>query len=306
MKTLQSAAGSPGKPLTKALLLGDYFYLTKPRIVALLLLTTLVALFLSSTSLPSPALVVWTLLGGYFAAGGAGALNCALEGDIDHLMERTGKRAVAAGRIPAQHAFRFGLVLSFIAFVILATGTKLLAALLAMMGIVYYVLIYTHWLKRRTWLNIVIGGGAGAMPPLVGSAAATGSLTPLSLVLAGIIFLWSPPHFWTLALVKQKEYARANIPMLPLVAGSQATRKQIMLYSIGMVVLTLLLPVLSPVGGYYLLLAIPLNIIFLAYAHNTYRAETLATIRSFFRYTILYLAFLFIAIMMDHVLVQLI
>ncbi len=304
MKPIQSTVRSLGKPMSWQTLGLDYLSLTKPRVVVLLLLSTLVALFLDSTTLPPPGLLLGTLIGGYLAAGGAGALNCALEQDIDHIMSRTGKRPVAAGRIPPHYAFRFGMTLSLLAFFILAYGTTLFAALLAMLGIVYYVLIYTHWLKRRTWLNIVIGGGAGALPPLVGSAAITGSLTPLSLWLAAIIFFWSPPHFWSLALIKRREYASAGIPMLPVVAGTAATRRQIVGYALGMVLLTLLVPLFTSIGSFYLLLALPLNGLFLWHVKNMYRDDLLNPTRSLFRYTIVYLALLFAAMLVDRVLVQ--
>jgi protoheme IX farnesyltransferase len=304
MKTIQSTVRSLGKPMSWQTVCLDYLSLTKPRVVVLLLLSTVVALFLDSTTLPPLGLFVCTLIGGYLAAGGAGALNCALEQDIDHIMSRTGKRPVAAGRIPPHYAFRFGMTLSLLAFLILARWTTLFAAVLAMLGIGYYVLIYTHWLKRRTWLNIVIGGGAGALPPLVGSAAITGSLTPLSLWLAAIIFFWSPPHFWSLALIKRREYASACIPMLPVVAGTAATRRQIVGYSLGMVLLTLLVPLFTTIGSFYLLLALPLNGLFLWHVKNMYRDDLLNPTRSLFRYTIVYLALLFAAMLVDRVLVQ--
>jgi heme o synthase len=301
MKHLPTIAKVFRKPVHWHTTISDYISLTKPRIVLLLLLTTLVTMLLTDASGLLLERIVWTLLGGYFAASGAGALNCALEADIDRMMDRTGKRPVAAGRIAPHHAFRCGILLSLLAFIILANKTTLTAALLAILGVIYYVLIYTHWLKRRTWLNIVIGGGAGAMPPLVGSAAATGTLTSLSLLLAALIFLWSPPHFWSLALFRQKEYTRAGIPMLPVVAGQKKTRKHIIAYSIGTAILSLLLTPLSTIGLSYFILALPLNGLFIAKAWRVYQTTDLETTRSFFKYTILYLAFLFLAMIIDKI-----
>jgi protoheme IX farnesyltransferase len=306
MKTLPTVVSTPTKSVSWFCLFVDYLSLTKPRVVVLLLLSTLVALFLASATLPTLGLLLCTLVGGYLAAGGAGALNCALEQDIDLIMSRTGKRPVAAGRIHPTHAFRFGMTLSVLAFGILALGTTLLAALLALLGISYYVLIYTQWLKRRTWLNIVIGSGAGALPPLVGSAAATGTLTPLSLWLAAIIFFWSPPHFWSLALIKHKEYASAGIPMLPVVAGDVATRRQIVGYTIGMIILALLVPLFTTIGNFYLLLTMPLHGLFLWHVKMMYCADMLKAARSLFHYTIVYLGLLFVAMLLDRVLYQIV
>lgn len=301
MKLIQTTARSPRKPVAWRPLVADYVNLTKPRIVLLLLLSTLVAMLLVDDASPSLTLVFWTMVGGYFAAGGAGALNCALEGDIDQVMDRTGQRPVAAGRISSDHAFRFGMILSVLAFLILAYYTTIVAALLAMLGVVYYVLVYTHWLKRRTWLNIVIGGGAGALPPLVGSAAVTGSCTLLALVLAAIIFFWSPPHFWSLALVRQRDYALACVPMLPVVAGDHETRRQIIVYTLLTVIVSFLLIPFMVVGWGYAVLALLLNGIFLAKAWQVYRSVDRTLTRGFFRYTIVYLTLLFLAMILDKV-----
>ncbi len=279
--------------------LRDYMSLTKPRVLSLLLLTTLVAMILAHDGMPSFRLVFWTLLGGYLAAGGAGALNCALDCDIDRRMGRTGKRPVPEGRIAQRHAFWFGVGLSILAFVVLATYTTMLAAFLAIVGVLYYTVLYTRWLKRSSWYNVVIGGGAGALPPLVGWAAVNGSLTLPAYLLAMIIFYWTPVHFWTLALVKQEEYAHACVPMLPVVAGEQETRWQIMLYAIVTVALSLLLTPLGIMGPFYLLLAVLLNSIFIAYAWSVWRTGATKAIWSLYAYCLVYLALLFFAMVID-------
>lgn len=280
-------------------LLRDYISLTKPRVLSLLLLTTLVAMILADDGIPSFRLVFWTMLGGYLAAGGAGALNCALDCDIDRRMGRTGQRPVPGGRIAQHHAFWFGVGLSILAFVVLATYTTMLAAFLAITGVLYYTLLYTRWLKRSGWYNVVIGGGAGALPPLVGWAAVNGTLPLPAFLLAMIIFYWTPVHFWTLALVKQEEYAHACVPMLPVVAGEQETRWQIMLYAIVTVALSLLLTPLGIMGPFYLLLAVLLNSIFIAYAWNVWRDGDTKAVWSLYAYCLVYLALLFLAMVID-------
>lgn len=283
-------------------LLADYITLTKPRVISLLLVTTLAAMFITGEGLPSFALVCWTMLGGYLAAGGAGAINMAMEGDIDILMGRTGKRPVPSGRISPRRAFWFGVVLGVLSFVVLAVFTTWLAAVLAMVGLFYYTVIYTRWLKRATWHNIVIGGGAGAIPPLVGWAAVTGSLNLSAVILFLIIFYWTPPHFWALALVREKDYARAGVPMLPVVAGEQETRWQIWLYSLLMFFITLLLTPLGAMGWIYLALAIILGAVFLRYAWNVWRAGGQSNIWGLYKYSLLYLALLFGAMVLDRML----
>jgi protoheme IX farnesyltransferase len=283
-------------------LLADYISLTKPKVISLLLVTTLAAMFITGEGNPSLALVFWTMLGGYLAAGGAGAINCAFDSDIDLLMGRTGKRPVPSGRIPPRNAFWFGIALGVLAFVVLATFTTLLAAVLAIIGMIYYALVYTRWLKRATWHNIVIGGGAGAMPPLVGWAAVTGSLSLTPVRLFMIIFYWTPPHFWALALVKQKDYARAGVPMLPVVAGEAETRWQILLYSILMFALTLLLTPLQAMGWLYFGLAVLLGWLFLRSAWRVWRVGDQAAIWGLYKFSLLYLALLFAAMVLDRLL----
>lgn len=282
--------------------IADFLSLTKPRVVLLLLLTTVATMYITGEGHPPAALVFWTVLGGYLAAGGAGAINCALEGDIDRLMGRTGRRPVPSGRIAAHHAMWFGIVLSVLAILVLGFFTNWLAAFLALIGIIYYILIYTIWLKRTTWLNIVIGGAAGAIPPLVGWAAMTGTLSLTPFILFVIIFYWTPPHFWALALVRKDDYARAGIPMLPVVRSSEHTRWQMLLYSILMVMLTFILTPLQAMGPLYLVLALLFGAIFLGYAWNAWRTGEQTHIWGLYRYSLLYLALLFSAMVLDRVL----
>jgi protoheme IX farnesyltransferase len=217
-------------------------------------------------------------------------------------MGRTSLRPVPSGRIAPHHALWFGILTSALGFAILARYTTPLATLLALIGLLYYVLIYTLWLKRTTWLNIVIGGAAGAIPPLVGWAAVTGTLTLPAFLLFVIIFHWTPPHFWALALVRQKDYARAGVPMLPVVAGEEETRWQMLLYSLLMVCLTLLLTPLQAMGPLYLVLAFVFGGIFMHYAWNVWRTGSPSHIWGLYKYSLLYIALLFSSMVLDRVL----
>ena len=209
----------------------DYVALTKPRIMSLLLLTGLCGMIVGAGGWPKTWLVAVTMLGLALACGGASALNHVLDRDIDRAMRRTSGRPVAADRVPAEYALEFGLALSALSFVLLASFVNVLTAVLALVGNLFYVLVYTRWLKRSTPQNIVIGGAAGAVPPLVGWAAATGNLTVPALFLFLIVFFWTPPHFWALALLIRRDYEAARIPMLPVVRGERATTRQILFYS---------------------------------------------------------------------------
>ncbi len=280
-------------------LLRDYLSLTKPKVISLLLVTTLAAMYITEAGAPSLWLVLWTMLGGYLAAGGAGAINCAFDSDIDVNMGRTSRRPVPSGRISRRNAMRFGLLLSTLAVVVLLVFTTPMAAGFATLGIVYYAVGYTRWLKRSTWQNIVVGGGAGAIPPLVGWTAVTGNLSLAALLLFAIIFYWTPPHFWALALVKQKDYARAGVPMLPVVAGETETRWQILVYSVLLVALSLLLTAIGAMGWIYLGLAIVFGLLFLRYAWDTWRKGDQASIWGLYKYSLLYLALLFAAMVLD-------
>lgn len=280
-------------------LLKDYISLTKPGVISLLILTTITSMYITPAGIPELALALWTALGGWLMASGSHAINCYLDKDIDINMGRTSRRPIPSGRIPAWHALALGIALGVIAFAILAIFVNLLAALLALAGFLYYVVIYTIWLKRTSKHNIVIGGGAGAFPPLVGWAAATGALAPEALLLWLIVFFWTPPHFWALALIREKDYARAGVPMLPVVEGDVETRRQIVLYTIYMLALTALPPLLGMLGWFYLLMAVVFGGLFLHYALKLRRDGTTTTAWALYKYSLLYLALLFVAMVVD-------
>lgn len=256
-------------------------------------------MLIAGETMPSPATIMLTLLAGYLAAGGAGALNCYLDRDIDGMMYRTRHRPLPAQRLRPEQALHFGLILSIAAFVILAVGTNLLAAGLAVSGIVYYVVIYTWWLKRRSPESIVIGGGAGAIPPLVGWAAVTGRLSPLAFFLFAIIFFWTPPHFWALALILRKEYKLAGVPMHPVIYGERATRAQIVLYSLPLVILTLLPVIFGYLGPYYLTVALLFGGLFIYSAVRVRRRFNLKNAWWLYKYSLIYLAVLFMGMVAD-------
>lgn len=282
--------------------LRDYVALTKPKIISLLLATTLGAMLIAAPGFPAIGLMIWTLIGGALASGGAGAINHFLDRDIDLKMGRTRGRPVATGRVKPVRALIFGLALGLAAFVLLTTFVNLLAALLAMGGLLFYVLIYTMWLKRTTPHNIVIGGAAGSFPPLVGWAAVTGRLDLPALILFSIVFYWTPPHFWALSLLIRGDYERAGVPMLPVVWGQGETRKQILLYSFLMVAMTTLLFVTHTLGALYLGLALLLGSLFLYYALFLLHEQTQRAARRLYLYSLLYLALLFAAMVLDHAL----
>jgi protoheme IX farnesyltransferase len=277
----------------------DFILLTKPIIVALLLVTTYAGMVVGAKALPSFSLAFWTLLGGALAAGGSGAINQYIDRDIDQRMTRTARRPIAAGRMTPAEGYAFGLAALVVAFYLLASFVNLLAALLSLVGMIYYIVIYSLWLKHATVQNIVIGGGAGAIPPLVGWAAASGHLSVPALFLFAIIFMWTPPHFWALALVKQRDYARAGVPMLPVVRGEQATRWQIWVYTLELVALTLLMPVLGMAGGFYAVSAAVLGALLIYSAWKVWRIGGNKIAWSMYRYSSMYLAFLFVALVVD-------
>lgn len=279
--------------------LRDFFLLSKPVIVALLLVTTYAGMVIGGGRLPQVAMTFWTLLGGALAAGGASALNQYIDREIDRAMQRTAHRPLPAGRLKPAEGLAYGLGAMLLAFFLLAGFVNLLSALLALAGMIYYVLIYSIWLKKMTVQNIVIGGGAGAIPPLVGWAAASGSLNISSLFLFAIIFLWTPPHFWALALVRSKDYARAGIPMLPVVHGERATRWQILLYTIELVALTLLMPILKIAGSLFLILALVLGAWLLSAAWRLYRHGGNKVAWKMYRYSSMYLGLIFLALVVD-------
>src|ERR687887_249553 len=216
----------------------DYIALTKPRIIVLLLITTVAAMFVADPSGPSLATILWTMLGGYLAAGGAGAINHFVDRDRDARMARTCDRPLVTGRIEPRRGLMFGIGLAIASVLVFALAVNLAAAALALSGLLGYVFVYTLWLKPLTPQNIVIGGAAGAVPPLVGWAAATGGLSLGALYPFGIVFLWTPPHFWALALLVRDDYERTGIPMLPVVRGEATTRRHILAYSVALLALT--------------------------------------------------------------------
>ena len=279
----------------------DYLTLTKPRIMTLLLLTGAGGMFVGAQGVPPLGLFAVTMLGLALACGGASALNHVLDRDIDILMgSRTEERPVASGRVTPEQALEFGILLSAISFALLASAVNVLTAVLALVGNLFYVLVYTRWLKRATPQNIVIGGAAGAVPPLVGYAAATGSLALPALWLFLIVFLWTPPHFWALALMIKNAYANAGVPMLPVVRGDRETARQIVLYSIAMVAFTLLVGIW--LGPLYTLAALVLGAIFIVLSLLLRRDLSRARAKVLFHYSLLYLALLFTAAALDPVL----
>ena len=287
-----------GAPLASA---RDYLTLTKPRIMTLLLLTGAAGMFVGAQGVPPLALFSVSMLGLALACGGASALNHVLDRDIDLLMgSRTEQRPVAAGRVTPEQALEFGILLSAISFALLASAVNVLTAVLALVGNLFYVLVYTRWLKRSTPQNIVIGGAAGAVPPLVGYAAATGSLALPALWLFLIVFLWTPPHFWALALMIKNAYAAAGVPMLPVVRGDRETARQIVLYSIAMVAFTVVVGIW--LGPLYTVAAVVLGAVFVALAVLLRRDLSRAHAKLLFHYSLLYLALLFTAAALDPVL----
>jgi protoheme IX farnesyltransferase len=281
-----------------------YVALTKPRIIELLLVTTVPAMILAARGWPRLDLVWWTLLGGSLAAGSANAINCYLDRDIDELMARTRRRPLPAHEVEPDRAMLFGLALGLISFVALAWFVNLVSAFLALLAIAFYVVVYTLILKRTTPQNIVIGGAAGALPPVIGWAAVTGNVGLPALLLFALVFYWTPPHFWALSLRIRKDYAAAGVPMLPVVRGVPETTRQIGLYSILLVAISLVLWSVARMGLVYLATATVLGAIFLWQAYRLWRAgsspegSTAGAIR-LYRYSITYLSLLFLAVAVD-------
>jgi heme o synthase len=278
----------------------DYVTLTKPRIMVLLLITGFCGMIVGARGWPGTQTAVAAMAGLALACGGASALNHVLDRDIDPLMgERTKRRPVASGRVAPSRALEFGLALSAFSFVLLASTVNVLTAVLALVGNLFYVIVYTRWLKRTTSQNIVIGGAAGAVPPLVGWAAATGNVTVPALLLFVIVFVWTPPHFWALALLIKDKYAAANVPMLPVVKGDRETARQIVLYSIALVAVTLLPWAWGTVGLLYLASALALGAVFLWLAERLRRDTTPRRAMLLFHFSLLYLALVFAAMALD-------
>jgi protoheme IX farnesyltransferase len=281
-------------------LASDLISLTKPRVISLLLLTTVAPMFLTDRGLPSLGLIGWVVLAGYLMAGGANAINMWFDRDIDREMGRTKQRPVPAGRIPPGAALLFGMGLGGAAFVLFWRFVNPLAAGLALGGLLFYVLVYTMWLKRATAQNIVIGGAAGAFPPLVGWAAMTGSLDLAALYLFAIVFYWTPPHFWALALIKERDYARAGVPMLPVVKGAHQTKVQMLVYTLLLLPLTLLPTLAGTQGLLYAAAAVLLGARLLWYCLRLLRESAVTpTAWRMYKYSLLYLALLFVAMGID-------
>tara|TARA_B100001250_G_scaffold190789_1_gene163953 strand:+ start:447 stop:1316 length:870 start_codon:yes stop_codon:yes gene_type:complete len=247
----------------------DYTTLTKPKVNLLLVITALSAIFLASNNLPSLQVLVAVVIGGTLASGGAGAINHSIDKDIDNTMKRTSKRPVAGDRISRTNALIFGIVLNLLSFLILFLLTNILAAFMAISGTLFYILIYSLWLKKKTIHNIVIGGAAGCFPPLVGWAAVTGNLSLSAWYLFAIIFFWTPPHFWALAMLMKDDYSNAKIPMLPSVVGIDATFKPMMLHTITLVLLTLTMALINEKLG--LIYLISCSIIGVYYIYITFK-----------------------------------
>jgi protoheme IX farnesyltransferase len=280
----------------------DYVTLTKPRIMSLLLVTGFCGMIAGARGWPGTERAVAAMVGLALACGGASALNHVLDRDIDPLMgERTSRRPVASGRVPASRAVEFGLALTAFSFVLLASTVNVLTAFLALAGGLFYVVVYTRLLKRSTPQNIVIGGAAGAVPPLVGWAAATGHLGVAAWLLFAIVFVWTPPHFWALALLIKDKYANANVPMLPVVRGERETARQIVVYSLGLVAVTLLPWGFGGAGPFYVVSALALGAVFVWLAERLRRDLTPRRAVLLFHYSLLYLALLFAALAVDAV-----
>ncbi|MGH2748269.1 MAG: heme o synthase [Actinomycetota bacterium] len=283
--------------------LGDraraYLALTKPRIIELLLVTTVPAMIVAARGMPPLSLVLFTLIGGALAAGGANAINCFVDRDIDEIMPRTRRRPLPQHQIEPRNALAFGIFLGAVSFALLWTRVNLPAAALAIGALLFYVFVYTIALKRRTPQNIVIGGAAGAVPALVGWAAVTGTVDLPALALFAIVFYWTPPHFWALAMRYEREYAAAGVPMMPVVYGRKETARHILLYSVLLLAMCLIFFSLARMGLVYLGSALALNGLFISFAVKLYRRPTTRAAWGLFKLSIYYLAALFGAMALD-------
>jgi heme o synthase len=282
--------------------LRDYYELSKPRIIVLLLITTAAAMVMAARGLPPLGVLFWTLLGGALAAASAGAFNCVWDADIDRIMKRTQSRPIPQGRVSVRQAMLYASAAGITSFAILYFLVNPLAAVLSLAGNFYYVVIYTIWLKRTTPLNIVVGGAAGSVPPLVGWAAVTHSIGAPALGLFALIFLWTPPHFWSLALTTETDYGKARIPMFPNVYGKERTKREILYYSLLLVAASLLLYPLHVMGAFYFAGAAVLGGVFVLDALRTWREQT-STLqaRKLFRYSLLYLALMCAVMVIDRI-----
>jgi protoheme IX farnesyltransferase len=283
----------------------DYLVLMKPRVISLLLVTTVGAMFIAAGGFPGWLVLLGTILGGFMSAGAAGVYNMIYDRDIDVFMKRTAQRPMVTQVVSTRDAAIFAVALTILSFAVIALTSNLLAALLSWAGIAFYVLIYTMWLKRSTWQNIVIGGAAGSIPPLVGWAAVTGDLSLLAWILFGVIFVWTPVHFWALALMVQKQYAEVGVPMAPSVIGEKATVMQMVMYTFLTIFLTILPFFLHEFSLAYLLAVLVLNVVL---AVRMYRIYTMARAGTpidrvaalpLYKYSMSYLALLFLVMSLD-------
>jgi len=279
-----------------------FLQLTKPIVVVLLLVTTYAGMVIGLRDWPDWRIAFWTLLGGFLAAGGSGAINQYIDRHDDRKMQRTAGRPIPSGRVTPAEGLAFGVGVALASFYLLTAFVNLLAALLSLAGIFYYVVLYSLLLKKATVQNIVIGGGAGALPPLVGWAAATGSLSFPALLLFALVFMWTPPHFWALAIVRRSDYARAGVPMLPVVRGEAETRRQVFLYTVELVALTVLFPLFGLGGALYAVLAVVLGLWLLGAAYRVWKGRGNKVAWKMYRYSSMYLAFIFFALMADRLL----
>ncbi len=297
---METAANNQPWAKTMSRTILDYLILTKPRVMSLLLFTALGGSFIAARGVPPWQYIVVVLVGGALASGGASALNMWYEEDIDQEMHRTDHRPVAGGRIKPMNALIFGVVLNIASFAVFYFFTNVLAASLAIAGSALYVVLYTALLKRTTTQNIVVGGAAGAVPPLVGYAAILGVLELEAWYLFAVVFFWTPPHFWALSLLIKDDYARAGVPMMPVVSGEAATRVQILLYTILMLPLTVMYYfATSKLGVIYLVSAVILGLVFFALAFKLWRTGSRSDTLNLYKFSLLYLFLLFVALMFD-------
>lgn len=283
-------------------LIRTYLELTKLRIVLLLLFTTLTAMVIAAGGVPALNILIPALVGGAMAAAGSSAINQYVDRDMDAKMTRTARRPIPSGRVEASNALLFGVILVALSVLVLGVWVNWLTAILALAGSLYYVVVYTLLLKRNTALNIVIGGGAGAMPVLVGWAAVANDLPIQAWILFAIVFYWTPPHSWALALLVNTDYARAGVPMMPVARGEKITRRQILLYSVLLFVITLLPGTLDMLGAIYMVSAIVLGLGLIWMSIRLIREADKAIARSTYKYSTAYLAFLFMAMLIDIIL----
>ncbi len=302
MNEADTPATGPARPTVR-----DYLILTKPKVISLLLLTTVGAMFIAAKGMPDWLALLGILVGGYMSAGAAGVYNMVYDADIDVNMKRTAKRPLVRGSVTPRNALVFAVALTVLSFVIIALTSNMLAALLSWAGIAFYVLIYTMWLKRSTWQNIVIGGAAGSIPPLVGWAAVTNDLSLLAWILFAVVFVWTPVHFWALALMVKKDYANVGVPMAPSVIGERATVMQMIFYTVLTVVLTLLPFFLREFSPAYLVAALLLNVVLVVRMARVFlvvrsgRSVERQTALPLYLYSMSYLALVFLAMALDRV-----